>query len=79
MRWQVGVLASQSDATHQSGAPLILEGHNVVVQAVRQTVKVSDCQRFGSELYDAAVRFHDDHIEEELFDIRLCVSEPGWK
>lgn len=79
MCWQVSVLASQNDATHQSGAPLIMEGHNIVVQVIRQTVKVSNCQRFGSELYDVAVRFHDDHLEKELLNICLAVSEPGQK
>lgn len=77
MCWQVTVLVSQSDATHQSGAPLIVEGHNVVVQVIRHTVKVSDSQRFGSQLNDAAVWFHDDHVEMEVLHVRVGVSEPG--
>lgn len=54
-----------------------MEGHNIVVQVIGQTVKVSNGQRLGSELYNTAVRFHDDHLEQELLNICLAVSEPG--
>lgn len=77
MRWQVGVLAGRNDPTHQSGASLIMEGHSIVIQMIRQTVKVGDCQRFRPELNDAALRFQNDHAKRELLDIRLRVGEPG--
>lgn len=74
---QVCVLAGHSDTAHQSGASLITEGHDVVVQTIGQTVEVSNRETFGPQLYEAAFRLHNDHVKQEVLNVGLRVSEPG--
>lgn len=77
--WQVGVVATQMDATLQARPPLIVEGHNIAIHSIREGIKFGNLQGFGTQLYDAAFRFHNVHMERKHLHVCLCLCEPGQK
>lgn len=77
--WQVGVLATQKDATLQARPPLIVEGHHIAIYSIREAVEFRNLQGFGPQLYDAAFRFHNVHMKRKHLHICVCLSEPGPK
>ncbi len=77
--WQVGVVATQMDATLQARPPLIVEGHNVAIHSIREAIKFRNLQGFGTQLYDAAFRFQNVHMERKQLHVCLGLCEPGQK
>lgn len=76
---QVGVMAAQMDATLQARPPLIVEGHHITIHDIREAVELRDLQEFGPQLYDAAFRFHNVHVERKHLHVCLCLCEPDQK
>lgn len=76
---QVGVMATQMDATLQARPPLVVEGHHVAIHSIGEAVELWNLQGFGPQLYDAAFGVHDVHMERKHLHVRLCLCEPGQK
>lgn len=69
--WQVGVMVAQMDTTLQARPPLIMEGHHIAINGIREAVEFRNLQGFRPELYDAAVRFHNVHMERKHLHVSL--------
>ncbi len=53
----------------------IVEGHNVAVQNIGETIKLWHLQILWSELNHITVRLHDFNTEREQLTVRLCLCK----